>query len=71
MVLENRRADDVKQCDLLVADYAVPMLARRLLVLQILRTLMLSFEGEGRRLFAIVLLPRKQAFIHDATVYCK
>ena len=64
---ELRRADDVEQCDLLVADYidtdAGQALASAAADDEDAQAE--AFEGEGRRLFAIVLLPRKQAFIHD------
>lgn len=57
---ELRRAEDLEQCDLLVADFTdtdaggtseegTP-----------------DFDGEaGRRYFAVVLLPRRQAFVHE------
>ena len=64
---ELRRADDVEQCDLLVADYidtdAGQALASAAADDEDAQAE--AFEGEGKRLFAIVLLPRKQAFIHD------
>ena len=54
---ELRRAEDLEQCDLLVADFTDTDLPAQEDV---------SFDGEaGRRLFAIVLLPRRQAFVHE------
>lgn len=54
---ELRRAEDLEQCDLLVADFTDTDAAPADEV---------AFEGEaGRRYFAIVLLPRRQAFVHE------
>ncbi len=61
---ELRRADDLEQADLLVADFIdtdagateTPDAA----------ALDQAFDGEaGSRMFAVVLLPRRQSFIHD------
>ncbi|MBF0911235.1 MAG: nucleoid-associated protein [Atopobiaceae bacterium] len=60
---ELRRTDDVEQCDLLVADYVDTDITHA--VNNIQNTQSESFDDEGKRLFAIVLLPRKQTFIHD------
>ena len=54
---ELRRAEDLEQCDLLVADFTDTDSGAQDEV---------TFEGEaGRRFFAIVLLPRRQAFVHE------
>ncbi len=54
---ELRRAEDLEQCDLLVADFTDTDGAGGEDV---------EFEGEaGRRFFAIELLPRRQAFVHE------
>lgn len=54
---ELRRAEDLEQCDLLVADFTdtdAPAGGE------------VEFDGEaGRRLFAVVLLPRKTTFVHE------
>ena len=54
---ELRRAEDLEQCDLLVADFTDTDAGAADEV---------AFEGEaGRRFFAVVLLPRRQAFVHE------
>ena len=54
---ELRRAEDLEQCDLLVADFTDTDAASGEDV---------EFEGDaGRRFFAIELLPRRQAFVHE------
>lgn len=54
---ELRRAEDLEQCDLLVADFTDTDAASGEEV---------AFEGEaGRRYFAVMLLPRRQAFVHE------
>ena len=62
---ELRRADDVEQCDLLVADYidtdAGQTLASAAADDEDAQAE--AFEGEGRRLFAIVLLPMMLIFL--------
>lgn len=60
---ELRRAEDLEQCDLLVADFtdtdAAPSSADG-------ADEGPSFDGDaGRRFFAVVLLPRRQAFVHE------
>ena len=54
---ELRRAEDLEQCDLLIADFSDTDAASGDDV---------EFEGEaGKRFFAIELLPRRQAFVHE------
>ena len=54
---ELRRAEDLEQCDLLVADFTDTDAASGEDV---------EFEGDaGKRFFAIELLPRRQAFVHE------
>lgn len=54
---ELRRAEELEQCDLLVADFTDTDAAAEGDV---------EFEGEaGRRFFAILLLPRRQSFVHE------
>ena len=62
---ELRRAEDLEQCDLLVADFfdtdagAVDATSTDAEVDA-------AFDGPaGKRFFAVVLLPRKQAFVHE------
>ena len=54
---ELRRSEDLEQCDLLVADFVDTDAAAGEEV---------EFEGEaGSRYFAVELLPRRQAFVHE------
>ena len=61
---ELRRAEDLEQCDLLVADFTDTgeMRASENADEDKVSD---AYESEGTRLFAVVLLPRKQAFVHD------
>ena len=61
---ELRRAEDLEQCDLLVADFTDTgeMRASENADEDKVSD---AYESEGTRLFAVVLLPRKQAFIHE------
>lgn len=54
---ELRRAEDLEQCDLLVADFTDTDASDEKDV---------EFDGPaGRRFFSILLLPRRQAFVHE------
>ena len=54
---ELRRAEDLEQCDLLVADFTDTDASDEEDV---------EFDGPaGRRFFSILLLPRRQAFVHE------
>ena len=54
---ELRRAEDLEQCDLLVADFTDTDAGGEKDV---------EFEGDaGRRFFAVLLLPRRQSFVHE------
>ena len=54
---ELRRSEDLEQCDLLVADFTDTDAAGEKDV---------EFDGPaGRRFFSIMLLPRRQAFVHE------
>ncbi len=54
---ELRRAEDLEQCDLLVADFTDTDASDENDV---------EFDGPaGRRFFSILLLPRRQAFVHE------
>ncbi len=62
---ELRRAEELEQVDLLVADFidtdAVPVDANSTDA-----EVNAAFDGpEGKRFFAVVLLPRKQSFVHE------
>lgn len=62
---ELRRAEELEQVDLLVADFidtdAVPVDANSTDA-----EVDVAFDGpEGKRFFAVVLLPRKQSFVHE------
>ena len=62
---ELRRAEELEQVDLLVADFidtdAVPVDANSTDA-----EVDAAFDGpEGKRFFAVVLLPRKQSFVHE------
>lgn len=62
---ELRRAEELEQVDLLVADFidtdAVPVDANSTDA-----EIDAAFDGpEGKRFFAVVLLPRKQSFVHE------
>ena len=61
---ELRRAEDLEQCDLLVADFTDTgeMRASENTDEDKVSD---AYESEGTRLFAVVLLPRKQAFIYE------
>ncbi|WP_130810485.1 nucleoid-associated protein [Olsenella sp. Marseille-P4559] len=61
---ELRRAEDLEQCDLLVADFTDTgdMRASANADEDAVAD---AYESEGTHLFAVVLLPRKQAFIHE------
>ena len=61
---ELRRAEDLEQCDLLVADFTDTGEMRASENADE-DTVADAYESEGMRLFAVVLLPRKQAFIHE------
>ncbi|MGI6230292.1 MAG: nucleoid-associated protein [Tractidigestivibacter sp.] len=61
---ELRRAEDLEQCDLLVADF-VDTGDMRASKDTSDEDVDAAFEGEGSRKFAVVLLPRKQTFIHE------
>ena len=60
---ELRRAEDLEQCDLLVADFTDTDAASASADGADEGP---SFDGDaGRRFFAVVLLPRRQAFVHE------
>ncbi len=61
---EVRRAEDLEQCDLLVVDFTDTGEMRASENADEDKVAD-AYESEGTRLFAVVLLPRKQAFIHE------
>lgn len=61
---ELRRAEDLEQCDLLVVDFTDTGEMRASENADEDKVAD-AYESEGTRLFAVVLLPRKQAFIHE------
>lgn len=62
-----RKVDETEQCDLLVADYLNTDAAASADTADEASDGDDAFDGDTRRLFAIVLLPRKQAFVHDVS----
>ena len=62
-----RKVDETEQCDLLVADYLNTDAATSVGTADEASDGDDAFDGDARRLFAIVLLPRKQAFVHDVS----
>ncbi|MFC2376980.1 MAG: nucleoid-associated protein, partial [Lancefieldella sp.] len=62
-----RKVDETEQCDLLVADYLNTDAATSADTADEASDGDDAFDGDTRRLFAIVLLPRKQAFVHDVS----
>ncbi len=62
---ELRRSDNLEECDLLVADFTDTGEALKAAPDAPQAAVDEAFEGEGRRYFAILLLPRKKAFIHE------
>ena len=63
---ELRRAEDLEQCDLLVADFTDTGEMRASENADEDKVAD-AYESEGTRLFAVVLLPRKQAFIQQCS----
>lgn len=61
---ELRRTEDLEQCDLLVADFTDTDGGKVDGGLDDSGA-DAAFEGKGRRLFAVILLPRRQAFVHE------
>lgn len=61
---ELRRAEDLEQCDLLVADF-IDTGEMRVSDKTQETDVDAAFKGEGTRRFAVVLLPRKQSFVHE------
>ena len=59
---ELRRTEDLEQCDLLVADFTNTDGVGESGDADDTDA---AFEGAGKRLFAVVLLPRRQAFVHE------
>ncbi len=72
---ELRRADSVEACDLLVADFeadpetSAAQNAADELDMPVTEAAAImedaAFDGRGERYFALALLPRKQAYVHD------
>lgn len=63
---ELRRADDLEQADLLVADFTDTDTDAGATETPSSADLDQAFDGEaGARMFAVVLLPRRQSFVHE------
>lgn len=67
---ELRKSEDAGQSDLLVADFVDTSVEANLAnssdtAQEMAAALDEAYESEGRRMFAVLLLPRKQSFIHD------
>lgn len=62
---ELRKADPVEQADLLVVDYEADADHEAAVASDDADAAEAAFEGRGDRCFALLLLPRKQSFMHD------
>lgn len=64
-----RMADPVEPTDLLVVDYEDDTDAQAAVASEEAEVADAAFEGRGERRFALLLLPRKQSFMHDISEF--